>query len=448
LQRFHYYLNNTILITEFQEGERLYEDMLAEMGNLLHTTMLKATMVFGIGFGILNIFIGTKTESFLAFILIPICAFFLWLFAKGYKILSKVLSLLIISLILCLVSLLVSPDVLSPLFFIPILMGTQIVFPGREYKIGYAMLGIILLMLVVVLMGGEKILLINPALKSPEKIYLDRISNILGTVFLCLIEIFYVMRVGKKIQTLLAERSEGLRQSNKRLTSLVHSRESMVSILSHDLRSPLTLIVSTLDLLKPGRFSPDQLEGLLDKVGNRTKNTLLMLDSLLLWSRSHLEGTAYEPELVSSGQIRKSIQDYCDLLSTEKAIPCEILIPVEKQFKVNRIMLETILRNLISNAFKFTPVKGKIQVSATEEAESWIFRVSDTGKGMSAEALQNLRNGMSFSTEGTDREKGHGLGIQIVRDFVQRLNAGFEIESEPGKGTSFSIRIPVSQPKQ
>jgi signal transduction histidine kinase len=217
----------------------------------------------------------------------------------------------------------------------------------------------------------------------------------------------------------------------------------MVSILSHDLRSPLTLIVSTMDLLKPGRYSPEQLEGLLEKVGNRTKNTLLMLDSLLLWSRSHLEGTAYEPEMLSLGDVRKSIQDYCELLSAEKAVQCEIQIPAEKQVRVNRIMLETILRNLVSNAFKFTSAEGKIQISAEEKDKFWIFCVSDSGKGMNEEALQNLRNGISFSTEGTDREKGHGLGIQIVRDFLQKMNAGFELNSEPGKGTSFTFRIPV-----
>jgi len=431
------------LRTEFQEGEQLSEDMLAQMGNLLHVTMLKLTIIFGLVFGVLNYFIGTSAEIILSLSLVPVCGFFLWLYNAGYKILSKVISMLAIALILSLVSLMVSPEALTPVYFIPILGGILIIFPGKEQKIGYAMAAVILSLMLFLLIGDAGVQLVTPALKSPEKLYADRVSNIIGLAIMCILEVYFVMRVGKQIQKLLAERSENLRQSNKRLTSLVHSRESMVSILSHDLRSPLTLIVSTMDLLKPGRYSPEQLEGLLEKVGSRTKNTLLMLDSLLLWSRSHLEGTAYEPEMVSLGDVRKSIQDYCELLSAEKAVQCEIQIPAEKQVRVNRIMLETILRNLVSNAFKFTSSKGKIQISFEEKDKFWIFCVSDSGKGMNAEALQNLRNGISFSTEGTDREKGHGLGIQIVRDFLQKMNAGFELDSEPGKGTSFSFRIPV-----
>ena len=411
------------------------------MGNRLHVTMLKMTVLFGLGFGAMNYFIGTTMEIFLALSLVPVAVFFLWVYNLGYRVVSKVLSLMFIVAIIASVSMVVSPDVLSPIFLIPILIATLIIFPGKEQKIGYVLGFLIFILLITLLLGDFQIGVPPP--RTPEKIFADKVTNILGVAVICMLEIFFIMQVSKKIQLLLAERSEVVRQSNKRLTSLVQSRESMGSILSHDLRSPLTLIVSPLDLLKPGRFTPDQLGDLLEKVGNRTRNTLLMLDSLLLWSRSHLEGNAYEPELISLGDVKKSIQDYCDLLSTEKAVACEIMIPAEKQLKVNRIMLETILRNLVSNAFKFTPVTGSIKVAATEEGGSWIFRVADTGRGMSAEALQNLRNGMSFSTEGTDREKGHGLGIQIVRDFIQRMHAGFEVESEPGKGTSFSIRIPL-----
>jgi signal transduction histidine kinase len=431
------------LNTEFQEGERLSEDMLAEMGNRLHTTMLKMTVFFGLGFGLMNYFVGNPIEIYLALSLVPVGLFFLWIFKLGYRILSKIFSIVLIVAIICSVSMVVSPEVLSPIFLIPTLIGTLIIFTGKEQRIGF-LLGFGIFVLLVALLIGD-FQLGEPLPRSPQKIFIDKVTNILSVAIICLVEVYFVMQVGVKIQTLLAQRSEGLRQSNKRLTSLVNSRESMVSILSHDLRSPLTLIVSALDLLKPGRFAPDQLEDLLEKVGSRTRNTLLMLDSLLLWSRSHLEGTAYDPELISLGEIKKSTQDYCDLLSAEKAVPCEIMMPAEQQLNVNRIMLETILRNLISNAFKFTPENGWIKVSAVNEGSCWIFRVIDSGRGMNAEALQNLRNGISFSTEGTDREKGHGLGIQIVRDFIQRMNAGFEVESELGKGSSFSIRIPVIQ---
>jgi signal transduction histidine kinase len=426
--------------TEQQTQEQISGDLLAEMGNRLHVTMLKLTMVFGAGFAILNWFIGTPAELYAAVSLVPTCAFFLWLFHKGYRLLSKVVSLLFILTIISLISLMISQEMVAPVFFIPIIMGMLIIFPGREQKIGYSLAAFTLCLLLVLLYGDFQIS--TPPPRSEEKLHADRVSNIFGTAILCLLEIYFVMRASKIIQKLLAERSENLRQNNKRLTSLLKSRESMVSILSHDLRSPLTLIVSTLDLMKPGRFPPDQLEGLVEKVSNRTKNTLLMLDSLLLWSSSQSDGAAFTKGPVSLKEIKQNLQQYCEMLAAEKMLSFEINIPESGELHSSRVMIDTILRNLVSNAFKFTAKDGRIQVSAFEEDVLWVFIVEDNGRGMKPETLEKLRNGMAFSTEGTDKEKGHGLGIQIVRDFLQKLGGQISVESEEGHGACFVFTLP------
>jgi signal transduction histidine kinase len=426
--------------TAVQFEEHTTEDLLASMGNRLHLMMLKLTIIYGFGFTIINYLIGTPLESLLSFSLVPVCGFTWWLFHTGRETLSKVLSFSLILLIVSLVSALVSPDVVTPIFLIPIIAGMLIIFPGKEQKIGYAMAIIAFLILIFLLVSDFNLRVIP--YQSPEKMHTDRNANILGVTFFCILEVFFVMRVGKIIQKLLIDRGERLKQSNQRLTSLVHSRESMMSILSHDLRAPLTLIVSTLDLMRPGRFPPDQLEGLVEKVSNRTRNTLLMLDSLLLWSRSHLEGAGFEKEKISLKAIRKNLLDYCELLSTEKEVDYEILIPEEAEILANHAMLETILRNLISNAFKFTPAGGRILVKAERQEQDFAFFVEDNGRGMSPESLKHLRNGIAFSMEGTDREKGHGLGIQIVRDFLQKLDSTIEVHSEPGKGTQFVFTLP------
>jgi signal transduction histidine kinase len=303
------------------------------------------------------------------------------------------------------------------------------------------MAGFTLVLLFVLLYGDFQIS--TPPIRSPEKLHADRVSNIFSTAVLCVLEIFLVMRVSKTIQRLLAERSENLMQNNKRLTSLVKSRESMVSILSHDLRSPLTLIVSTLELLKPGKFPEEQLEGLVEKVSNRTKNTLFMLDSLLLWSSTQSEGIHVFKETVFLKQIHHNLQQYCEMMAAEKPLAFEVHMPESGELQSNRVMLDTILRNLVSNAFKFTRKEdGFIKVSAEEQDSQWRFRVEDNGRGMKPETLEKLRNGMVFSTEGTDKEKGHGLGIQIVRDFLQKLGGQISVESEEGKGACFIFTLP------
>jgi signal transduction histidine kinase len=315
-----------------------------------------------------------------------------------------------------------------------------IIFQGKEQKIGFfmAFIGFILMLIFLSYdfhFGQEEA-------KSLEKIRIDRIINTAGASLMCLLEVLFVVRVGASIQHLLVDRSERLNHSNRRLTSLVQSRESMMSILSHDLRSPLTLIVSTLDLIRPGRIPMEQLEGLVEKVSNRTRGTLLLLDTLLLWARGHSENTAFEKESVQLKDTRQSLLLYCDLLSSEKKINFDIRIPEDGEVLANQAMLDTILRNLVSNAFKFTPSGGHIVVQTERKEKILVFRVEDTGRGMSPESLQHLRNGIAFSMEGTDREKGHGLGIQIVRDFIQKLDASIEVHSEPGKGTQFVFTLP------
>lgn len=431
------------MITEFQQEEKISEDSLSDMGNQLHVTMLKMTIFFGLGFGIMNYFIGTRMEIFLALSLVPVAVFFLWVYNLSYSVLSKIFSLIFMVAIITSVSMLVSPDVLSPLFLIPIVTGTLIIFPGKEQKIGYVMGMSIFILLIILLFCDFQIG--EPVPRTSEKIFLDKVSNILGVAVMCIMEIFYVMRVSKTIQKQLAERSENLSQSNKRLTSLVQSRESMLSILSHDLRSPLTLIVSTLDLMKPGRFPSEQLDGLVEKVSNRTKNTLLMLDSLLLWSKSQSDAGNLVKEKVFLKQTRNNLLNYCELLSAEKKVRYEINLPENGELWANRVMLDAIFRNLVSNSFKFTAKDGLISVNGYLSGEFWIFELEDNGRGMKPEILQNLQNGMSFSTEGTNKEKGHGLGIQIVRDFLLKLGGSIEADSEEGKGTKFTFRLPVQE---
>ena len=217
-----------------------------------------------------------------------------------------------------------------------------------------------------------------------------------------------------------------------------------MSILSHDLRTPLTLIISALDLIRPGRFPLDQMENLIEKVSNRSRGTLLLLDSLILWSRQQSEEGKPEMETVVLQDIGKKLLSFYALLYSEKEVIFELNFPESMKVSGNAAMLDTIFRNLVSNSFKFTPVGGKIKVIAEAIGGSCKFTIADNGRGMTPEALLRIRNGISFSTEGMENEKGNGLGIQIVRDFIGRLNTSIEVNSELGKGTSFSCTLPLA----
>ena len=108
----------------------------------------------------------------------------------------------------------------------------------------------------------------------------------------------------------------------------------------------------------------------------------------------------------------------------------------------DRDMIEAIFRNLISNAIKFTGPAGSIIISARDGGKNWIFSVSDNGKGLTSDEIEKIAEGISFTTSGTEREKGHGLGMQLVQDFIRKHNSSLTIESVLNEGSTFLFHLP------
>ena len=426
----------------FSKGNLNPDDLLVSKGNQLHQIMIKVTILYGIAFSIVNYVTKRPEELVISLCLIPICLIAWFLFLNGYTLISKLLAISLIMADISLVSLIVSPATFVLSFFMPILIGILIIFQGKEKRIGYVFcifgLGVLLFLLTT------KIVILSSRTFTPDELRIDQSANLIGASFMCILQVLFIMQVGNSIQGKLIESGSNLSKTNKMLQSMVRNRESMMSILSHDLRTPLTLIISALDLIRPGRFPLDQMENLIEKVSNRSRGTLLLLDSLILWSRQLSEDGKTEMETVLLHDLGIRLKSFYALLYSEKEVFFELDFPKSMKVSGNASMLDTIFRNLVSNSFKFTPVGGKIKVSAEAIGNSCKFTIEDNGRGMSPEALLRIRNGIGFSTEGVENEKGNGLGIQIVRDFILRLNTSIEVNSELGQGTSFSFTLPLA----
>ena len=426
----------------FSKGNLNPDDLLVSKGNQLHQIMIKVTILYGIAFSIVNYVTNRSEELVISLCLIPICLIAWFLFLKGYTIISKLLAISLIMADISLISLIVGSATFVLSFFMPILIGILIIFQGKEKRIGYVFcffgVGVLLFLLTT------NIVILSSRSFTPEELRIDQTFNLIGASFMCILQVLFIMQVGNSIQGKLIESGLNIKKSNIMLQSMVRNRESMMSILSHDLRTPLTLIISALDLIRPGRFPLDQMENLIEKVTNRSRGTLLLLDSLLLWSRQISEDGKSEMESVVLQDIGKKLLSFYALLYSEKEVFFELNFPESMKVSGNAAMLDTIFRNLVSNSFKFTPVGGKIKVIAEAIGGSCKFTIADNGRGMTPEALLRIRNGISFSTEGMENEKGNGLGIQIVRDFIGRLNTSIEVNSELGKGTSFSFTLPLA----
>jgi signal transduction histidine kinase len=191
-------------------------------------------------------------------------------------------------------------------------------------------------------------------------------------------------------------------------------------------------------------MAPEDQEKLMFQLRNRTQQTLSLVDNLLLWSRNQSESVKYIPSALPISGVMKFISDYTQLLQSEKQVSVTINSPSDGNVFADKDLLDCILRNIISNAYKFTPRGGAVNISISKSSNQWNFSIKDSGQGMTPAALQKLSSGISFTTIGTANEKGHGLGLQLVKDFLQLHNSRLKISSEIGVGSEFSFTLPAA----
>ncbi|RMF59341.1 MAG: sensor histidine kinase, partial [Calditrichaeota bacterium] len=176
-------------------------------------------------------------------------------------------------------------------------------------------------------------------------------------------------------------------------------------------------------------------------------NLLNLLDNLLTWSLIHGEGVAFQPTRFDLSEVISHVLDVFRSSAEKKAITLECRGEQPLEVTADRNMLNSVLQNLVSNAVKFTDSGGRVVVEARKSDHGFELTVTDTGVGISQEDLPHLfEKDARRSTPGTAKEKGNGLGLSLVREFVERHGGDIVVESEAGKGTTFKIQVPTSLP--
>lgn len=353
--------------------------------------------------------------------------------------LSKVLLILVTMAIIINICNIESQETFILAFFGPIIVGSLVTLQGPDRKVGYTMAAISCVCLIYLLLSdfGPHV----PLTYTREQLQIERIMNLVGASILIASQLMFIMQNSRIVQEQLILRSQDLHTSNEELLQALDSRDKLLSVISHDLRSPLMLLSSGFDLLRSEKMEESVKETLMLQLRARTRLTAALVDNLVIWSKSQSDAIRYRPASLSMGILRQQVADCLSLLDPTKKIRFENTIPAEGQVTGDRDLLDTVLRNLVSNAFKFTPHEGAITVSATLSDGEWIFSVKDTGSGMSQESIRKILNNESFTTLGTDKEKGHGIGLRLVNDFISKHGSKLEIESVEGKGTTFSFRL-------
>ncbi len=240
-----------------------------------------------------------------------------------------------------------------------------------------------------------------------------------------------------------------LKTQNEELKELNATKDKFFSIIAHDLKSPFSALLGFSTLLSEhfDKYDVPKQKKFVDFIHDGLQSTHKLLDNLLLWSRTQRGIIDFNPTkenlyLLSTETIEPLKSSFVyKSIALKKEIPDDIFITVDKE------MLVTILRNLISNAIKFTPKEGEITIMArtiTNDNQKVIeITVKDNGVGISPKVQSKLfKITESVSTKGTEKETGTGLGLILCKEFVEKHNGKIWVESEIGKGSIFSFTIP------
>lgn len=239
---------------------------------------------------------------------------------------------------------------------------------------------------------------------------------------------------------------EHLARSNKDLALLNRDKDKLFSMLAHDLRSPLGSMMNLSALLVENinDFDESELMEVIDTLNKSATQTFQLLNDLLAWSTIQMGRGEREKEMFSVSEI--VLENIIILTSDATRKQIEILADIDPDINAfaDKFAVQTVLRNLLSNALKFTPNHGSITVIATEKGNTVEISVTDNGTGIAKEKQKKIfRVDTISSSPGTDGEKGTGFGLLLCKDLIHRNGGKIWFESEKGKGSTFHFTLPV-----
>ncbi|MBE0647171.1 MAG: DUF3365 domain-containing protein [Bacteroidales bacterium] len=286
---------------------------------------------------------------------------------------------------------------------------------------------------------------------TPSSDYYHTLTQIIitrSTIFLSLLligifGIFFFQRMVKK-QFLIVQ------NQNKTLTAVNLEKDRLFSIIAHDLRSPLSGIqgLSKVLLEEKDGLTTEESDRIIGSIARSSENVLKLSEHLILWYQTRKGIQSFNPEYFNINAIVDEVIE----LSAEKTEKKEIIIttsiPDGMQVYADLNMIETIFRNLIGNALKFTPHGGKIEISAKNSGISGFVEISveDNGIGMDQQTIDHLfEHNFNISKPGTDQEEGTGLGLAICHEFIAKNNGAIRVESTLDIGSRFILTLPSKE---
>lgn len=259
--------------------------------------------------------------------------------------------------------------------------------------------------------------------------------------------IIYILKINNKTQSLLNRKltvkTKQLQNKEKHLLNSNNTKTKLFAIIAHDLRGPINSFKSMFDLFTTKEISNSEFIKIAPTMGESIDSIAFTLNNLLSWGQSQMNDIITEPENTKISDLVHQNNALLSKMAEKKLISFEHTIKEEVLTWCDKNQMSIVIRNLTSNALKFTPENGKITFGATDKQNHWEFYIKDTGVGLTEEALEKIFNTKeTFTTYGTNNEKGTGLGLVLCKEMIEKNNGRIWAESILNVGTCFYFTLP------
>jgi signal transduction histidine kinase len=267
----------------------------------------------------------------------------------------------------------------------------------------------------------------------------------IGLVLIIAALVIYLYLMKRRSNQELQTANDRVSRQNLQLQQLNATKDKFFSILGHDLKGPLNSLTSFSGLLinHTDSLSKDEIKMLALDLDKSLKNLFALLENLLEWSRSQTGNIEFKPERFDLASVLETNKELLKVQAQNKKIGIENACKAEVVVHAHRHSINTVVRNLVSNAIKFTPEGGSIIINAQQAQEEVMVSVADNGVGMTPEMIGKLfRIDTKLTTKGTADEKGTGLGLILCKEFIEKNGGRIGVDSTPGAGTVFYFTLP------
>ena len=408
----------------------------------LWVLLIFAAAFFSILFLLVDLIVVVGPATYYISSLALMTPIYLWLFRTGYTGASKLFLHIHAILVLFCITLQYTDAGFAWTFIIPTLMSSEIIFTEgqRWYK---------LLVQVCIFAFIPSYLLcsqfIAPLSFDATSMYVFKIVNLSGSLGFCVLILNTLTQLNNKAQAQLRIQADENDKQNKMMLGSIRTRDKLLSMMSHDLRGDIAKTIGVVDVIEQAQLSSENQSKLLGSLKEDASKTLETLENMLQWTRAQQDELNVNRQPCDVMEILAQLKCNHEFALSIKRIHVNLDVTVKHMVSADRNMMDCILRNLLGNAIKFTPVGKTITISARSVGERIEFAVHDSGIGMSAEQVDNITRGVQFTTLGTNREKGRGVGMMLVSEFLAKHDAVLCVDSKPGEGTTFSFSLESHQ---